>query len=326
MTTPSTILVTGATGMLGSHIVDKLAARGAQVIAVDIGDPRPGYAWTSDDERVRFVRADITDRRVIDSLVDEADVVVHVAGILAKAAGDPPTPLLQVNIVGTHQIMERAAASAKKVVFASSGAIYGPNRPAVDGAPAPSFDESDSSTELGLYAVSKKVNEMHAEAFAREHGLPWVAIRCSLMFGARWKMGLTTRWLGSFWDQLEAGRTPTCDADPNGGHDWLNVEDAAECFVRAATQDVSDVAINAATGRATRLEDALRGFLRAYGAAETIEWTGPAQPIGVFSSARYYASERAGELLGFRPDPDVSAGMTSFVNWRRSLTPLEGRA
>jgi UDP-glucose 4-epimerase len=319
MTTPSKILVTGATGMLGSHIVDKLAARGAHVTAVDVGGREPGFTWTAGDDRVRFERADITDRSVMDDLVDDADVVVHVAGILAKAAGDPPEPLLRVNIVGTHQIMEQAAKTHTKVVFASSGAIYGPNRPAVGGRPAASFDEADSSTELGLYAVSKKVNEMHAEAFARELELPWVAIRCSLMFGARWKMGLTTRWLGSFWDQLEAGESPTCDADPDGGHDWLHVEDAAECFARAATQDVANVTINAATGQATRLEDALRAFLGAYGADDKIEWTGQKQPTGQFSSARYYSSVRSGDLLGFRPDTDISVGMTSFVNWRRAL-------
>lgn len=318
MTTPSKILVTGATGMLGSHIVDKLSGGGSQVTAVDIGTPETGFAWKASD-RVRFVHADITDRSVMDDMVDDADVVVHVAGILAKAEGDAPGPLLNVNIVGTHQIMEQAAKSGTKVVFASSGAIYGPNRPAVGGSPAPAFDETDSSTELGLYAVSKKVNEMHAEAFARELDLPWVAIRCSLMFGARWKMGLTTRWLGLFWDQLEAGQDPTCDADPDGGHDWLHVEDAAECFARAATQDVRNSVINAATGRATRLEDALRAFLTAYGVGDSITWTGAKQPTGQFSSARYYSSERSGELLGFRPDTDISVGMKSFVDWRRAL-------
>lgn len=318
MAIPSKILVTGATGMLGSHIVDKLATRGVHVTAVDLSEPEEGFAWTAPDDHVRFVRADITDHAVMDGLVDDADVVVHVAGVLAKAEGDPPAPLLNVNIVGTHQIMEQAAKSGTKVVFASSGAIYGPNRPAVNGEPAVSFDESDSSTDLGLYAVSKKVNEMHAQAFSRELELPWVAIRCSLMFGARWKMGLTTRWVGTFWDQLQAGTTPTCDADPDGGHDWLHVEDAAECFARAATQDVRDTVLNAATGSATRLEDALQSFLRAYGAAETIEWTGPRQPTGQFSSARYYSSERSGELLGFRPSADISLGMKSFVTWRRA--------
>lgn len=319
MTTPSTILVTGATGMLGSHIVDRLVARGVQVIAVDLGDRVPGYDWHDAGEQVRFVQADITDRATMDPLVDEADVVVHVAGILAKAAGDPPTPLLRVNIVGTHQLMERAAKDGKKIVFASSGSTYGPNRPAIDGVPADPFVESDSSTELGLYAVSKKVNEMHAEAFARELGLPYVAIRCSLMFGARWKMGLTTRWLGSFWDQLKVGEVPTCDADPDGGHDWLQVADSAEVFVRAATQEVPNTVINAATGAATRLEDALRAFLRAYGASEEIRWTGEKRPTGRFSSARYYSSERSGRLLGFRPSTDVSIGMDSFVQWRREF-------
>ena len=324
MTTPSTVLVTGATGMLGSHIVDGLVRSGAQVVAVDLGRPEPGYAWESPEQRVRYVPGDVTDRELMDELIAQTDAVVHVAAVLSKAQGDPPGPIFRVNVAGTHGIFESAARHGRKVVFASSGSVYGPNRPAIDGAPAPAFVEEDPSHQLGFYALSKQINELHAEAFGRIEGLRWVAMRCGAMFGSRLRMGLTTRWLLSISDDVDAGRVPQVDADPDGGLDWITVEDAGECFVRAVTQEVPDGPINVSTGTATRLEDACLALLRALGAPETIEWTGPRQPSGRFSSARYYSSEKSGRLLGFRPSADISVGMESFVNWRRAQKARKG--
>ncbi|GAA5146082.1 SDR family oxidoreductase [Microbacterium pseudoresistens] len=312
-------LVTGATGMLGSHIVDGLVGSGVEVIATDLAPPEKGYAWEAPASAVTYAPGDIRDKDLIGDLVARADVVVHVAAVLSKAQGDPPGPIMEVNIAATHALFEAAARTGTKVVFASSGSVYGPNRDAVDGTPAPAFVEDDPSYDLGFYALSKHVNELHAEAFGRLEGLSWVALRCSAMFGSRLRMGLTTRWLLSVLDDVEAGRTPRVDGDPNGGLDWIHVADAAECFVRAVTRDVPNGPINVSTGVATRLEDACRAVLAAAGYPQDIEWTGAHRPDGRFSSARYYSSERAGEVLGFRPATDVSIGMDAFVAWRNAM-------
>lgn len=324
MAGPTTVLVTGATGMLGSHIVDRLCARGAHVLALDKAPPEDGYAYDAPAGQVSGVAGDLTDPAVLTPLVDQADGVVHVAAVLSKAAGDPPGPLMAVNVAGTHTLFEAAARSGTKVVFASSGSVYGPNRPAVDGAAPPPFAETDPSHDLGFYALSKHVNELYADAFARTAGLPWVAMRLGALFGSRLRMGLTTRFLLSVLDDVDAGRTPKVDGDPDSGLDWVHVEDAAECFVRALYTEVGDTAINVSTGRASRLEDVVLALLDVYGAPRDIAWTGPAKPTGGFSSARYYDSERAGRLLGFRPGQDVGVGLRSYVDWRRGLRPGVG--
>lgn len=316
---PKTVLVTGATGMLGSHIVDRLVQRGADVVALDLAAPEPGYAWESGEDRVTSLRGDITDRAVVQDAVDRVDAIVHVAAVLAKAEGDPPGPLMAVNVVGTHSLFEAAAAAGKKVVFASSGSVYGPNRTAIDGEPAPAFVETDPPHDLGFYALSKQVNELYADAFARVQGLRWAAMRCGAMFGPRLRMGLTTRHLLSVLDDIDAGRVPQVNGDPDSGLDWVNVEDAAEVIARAVTTDIPNGPINVSTGRATRLEDVLRTLLRVVGADETIEWVGDRKPTGVFTSARYYNNDRSAQLLGFRPSADLEVGLRSFAEWRNGV-------
>lgn len=318
-TAPRKVLVTGATGMLGSHIVDRLVQRGSAVVALDLAAPEPGYAWESGDDTVTSIQGDITDRALVDSAVGSVDAIVHVAAVLAKAEGDPPGPLMKVNVEGTHALFEAAAASGKKIVFASSGSIYGPNRAAVDGVPAPAFVESDPSYDLGFYALSKYVNELYADAFGRVQGMRWAAMRCGAMFGSRLRMGLTTRHLLSVLDDLDAGRVPQVNGDPDSGLDWVNVEDAAEVIARAVSADIPNVPINVSTGKATRLEDVLRTLLRVVGADETIDWVGDRKPSGVFTSARYYNNDRSHELLGFRPSTDLEVGLRTFVDWRNGM-------
>jgi UDP-glucose 4-epimerase len=314
-----TVLVTGANGMLGSHIVDRLVGRGAHVLALDMAPPQPHYSNTSPAESVTSIVGDITDPATIVPLIERTDAVVHVAAVLSKAEGDPPGPLMAVNVAGTHTIFQAAAAAGKKVVFASSGSIYGPNRRAVDGAAPAPFVESDPPHDLGFYALSKHVNELYADAFARTSGLEWVAMRLGAMYGSRLRQGLTTRFLLSVPADLEAGRVPVVDGDPNSGLDWVHVEDAAECIVRALNADVSNTTINVSTGLPARLEDIVLSLLRTMGAPTDIQWTGAAQPNGRFSSARYYDSTKSGELLGFRPSQDTSVGMRAYVDWRASL-------
>lgn len=321
--TLSTVLVTGATGMLGSHIVDRLVDRGIAVIAVDRAAPEPGYAWRAVDEgrqidAVETVVADITDSARMRTLIERADAIVHVAAVLSKAAGDAPGPIMTVNVAATHALFEAAAAGRKKVVFASSGSVYGPNRPAVEGAPPRAFVEADPSPDLGFYALSKHINELHAAAFGRSAGLDWVALRLGTLLGSRLRMGLTSRFLLSVLDDADIGRPPRVDGDPDSGLDWVHVEDAAECFVRAVAGDVTGMAINAATGVPSRLEVVLQQLLSLYDAPTEIDWTGPRQPTGGFSSARYYRSDLAAEVLGFRPSGELTVGLKSFIQWRRA--------
>ncbi|GAB3064428.1 NAD-dependent epimerase/dehydratase family protein [Sediminivirga luteola] len=310
------ILVTGAAGMLGSHIVDRLAAEGHRVIAVDRRPPDPGYSYRS-DARVEPVVGDVTDVGALSELIHRADAVVHVAAILAHADGDSPAPLMAVNVAATHAIFEECARRSVRVVYASSGSVYGASRPAVNGRPPAPFVEADAPGDLGFYGLSKHVNELYADVFAREQGLRAVGLRLGTLFGARLRMGLTSRFLLSVLADAEEGRIPEVSEDPDHGREWVHVADAAECFVRALRLEGPAGAINVGTGHPQRLEDVLMTLLRLAGAPEEIRWS-TGSPRGGFSAARSYDPALARRVLGFAPDPDPTAGLRSFLAWHRS--------
>jgi UDP-glucose 4-epimerase len=301
--------------MLGSHIVDRLAAEGAQVVATDVNEPVGGYGWTASG--VDFRRADITTDE-ISALVSEADHVVHVAAMLPSPGIDRRRALFDVNVAATHRLFEAAAERGANVVLASSGSVYGASRPVHRGRPEPAFDEGDVSDDLDFYGMSKRVDELYAATFGRESGMRWNALRCGVLYGPRLRMGLSTRFLLSVLDEADSGRVPRVDGDPDAGLDWVAVEAAAECFAAAAWGNAPSGALNVSTGVATRLEDVLRTLLQVAGADVEIEWTAVA-PTGGYSGARYYEPGRTREALGVALEADLEEGLRRFVEWRRSV-------
>lgn len=313
MSSPRRVLVTGATGMLGSHIVDRLAVEGVEIIATDLVDPIRGYAWETPG--VDFRRRDIADDGVVD-LVAEADCVIHVAAVLPSPDGDRARALFDVNVGATHRLFEAASVHGAKVVFASSGSVYGASRSLSNGSPARPFSESDAVNELDFYGLSKRVDELYAGAFGRANGMEWNALRCGVLYGPRLRQGLSTRFLLSVMDDLDSGRPLMVDGDPDAGLDWVDVHTAAECFVRAALDAVPSGALNVGTGTATRLEDVLRMLLSIAEADDRIAWTG-SMPTGGFSGARYYDATTTRRVLGVDLKSDLRTGLASFLSWYR---------
>lgn len=313
------ILVTGASGMLGSHVVDRLADAGCGVVATDLEPPVHGYGWEA--EGVDFHQGDITTSDLA-ALVDDVDSVVHVAAMLQAADFDRERVLFDVNVVAAHRLFAAAARQGKKVVFASSGGVYGASRPVDDGRPGAPFRESDLGRDLDFYALSKRTDELYAEAFGRRFDMPWNALRCGVLYGPRLRMGVSTRFLLSVLDDLDAGRTPVVDGDPDAGLDWIGVEAAAECFAAAVLGDITDGPLNIATGVALRLEDVLTTLVTVAGSDTEIRWAGKT-PTGGFSGTRYYDPSLARTVLGVPLESELTAGLERFVAWRRAVREKE---
>jgi nucleoside-diphosphate-sugar epimerase len=311
------VLVTGANGMLGSHIVDRLCAEDIHVVAIDRVPPEHGYMSAAPQEKVTYDEVDILDRAAMRRHVAEADAIVHVAGRLWRAEGDDPDDMLATNLVATHNLLQDACEfGAGRVVFASSGSIYGDSRFSANGEAVP-FQESDPAAGRSFYALSKHVSELYAEAFTASYGLSYTALRIGVMYGPRLRMGLTSRFLLSALDDVDRGDVPSVDGNPNSALDWVSVVDAAECAVHALHAGPVNSPLNISTGRATRLEDMLTTLLRLYGADSAITWTMPAEART--PHARFYDVSRTRRMLGFAPSADLEPGLKAFIDWRREF-------
>lgn len=182
------VLVTGGAGFIGSHLVEALHARGDQVWALD--DLSTGSLANLDGlrdaGRFHFVEGTVMDPGLVHGLVDQVDVVYHLAAAVGvRFVLENPLRSLLTNIRGTENVLEAAHRSNnKKVILFSSSEVYG------KGTKVPFSEDQDrllGPTQVlrWSYATSKSVDEYLALAYFQERQLPTVVVRCFNTCGPR---------------------------------------------------------------------------------------------------------------------------------------------
>jgi UDP-glucose 4-epimerase len=182
-----TILVTGGAGFIGSHLCERLLARGERVLCLDdlstgrqenlhAARTQPGFA---------FVRGSVLDAELVEELVASADGVMHLAACVGvQLVLERPSATLATNVVGTRNVLAAAARSGARVLFASTSEVYGRSEalPFAEEAPllAGATDEPRWS-----YACSKAMGEALAFAHGREHGVAPLVVRFFNVVGPR---------------------------------------------------------------------------------------------------------------------------------------------
>lgn len=182
-----TYLVTGAAGFIGSHLVDTLLARGDHVVGLD--NLATGRLSNLDDagrhSNFRFVHGSVLDELIVDELVHETDVVVHLAAAVGvKLIVDHPLRSFTTNIRGSEIVIEAAHRYRRTILVASTSEIYGKN-PA-----APLAEDADrvlggTTVARWAYSTAKAVDEFLALAYHRERGLPSIVVRLFNTVGPR---------------------------------------------------------------------------------------------------------------------------------------------
>ena len=164
--------MTGASGFVGSHLTNRLAELGNEIVAVDARPPR--YALQNE---VSFIQADITDPESLNLIEGEFDVVVNLSSLFKYSASRDL--LLRVNVFGAENLMKRIERlGVEKVVHASSGAIYGfvPRNEQ----PIPETREPKPSND---YELSKWLQEKLVQRYCEELGLKSVVLRPAAIYG-----------------------------------------------------------------------------------------------------------------------------------------------
>jgi UDP-glucose 4-epimerase len=181
------ILVTGGAGFIGSHLCERLLARGDAVRCLD--DLSTGRSENLRAARrapdFEFVRGSVLDEGLVERLTADVDGVVHLAArVGVRLVLEEPSATLETNVVGTRNVLAAAARRRARVLLASSSEVYGKND-------APPFDEeapllSGATDEpRWSYACSKAMGEALAFAHAREQGLEVVVVRFFNVVGPR---------------------------------------------------------------------------------------------------------------------------------------------
>lgn len=243
-------LVTGGAGFIGSHIAEALVKRGARVTILD--DLSTGKMQNIEPfrDKVDFVQGDIRDFTLLREITHGVDVIFHEAAVasVTKSVQDPVTTDA-INVGGTVSVLTAAKENGvKKVVFASSAAIYGDE---------PTLPKREDMTPrpLSPYAFHKLAGEYYLNLFHQLYGLKGVALRYFNVFGPRQDPSSEYSGVISiFMDRFKKGLEYTIYGDGKQSRDFVYVEDVVRANLAALEKDFDGVpVINVACNRANDL-------------------------------------------------------------------------
>jgi UDP-glucuronate 4-epimerase len=316
-----TILVTGAAGFIGSHLVDKLLTRNYQVIAVDdfndFYNPlrkRENVKTHLENSAYQLYEGDVRDLQFLKTIFsgNRIDAVVH----LAARAGVRPSleqPVLyqEVNIAGTQNIFECCRNfQVKKCVFASSSSVYGIN------AKVPFAEDDPIFHPISPYAATKAAGELLAHVYSHLYDVQILCLRFFTVYGPRQRPDLA---IHKFTRLMDEGKAIPVFGDGMSCRDYTYIDDIiAGVLAALAYEKTCYEVINLGNSDTVSLNKLIAVLESALGKAAQIKRL-PEQPGDV---PRTFADiAKARELLNFRPSTSIEAGIGKFVEWYRGRVP-----
>jgi UDP-glucose 4-epimerase len=305
------VLVIGGAGFVGSHLVDQLTDEPVGQIVVLDNYARGALTNLEDalrDERVSVSQGSITDLDLLAGLMEGTDYVFHLAALWLWECVHDPRSAIQVNAVGTFNVLEAAQkAGVKKVVYSSSASVYG------DAVSTPMTEDHPFNNRT-MYGATKVAGEQFCRAIYEQHGLDYVGLRYMNLYGPRMDYkGAYVSVIMKVLDKIAAGEPPVIFGDGSQAYDFIHVADGARANVLALKSDATDVCLNVGTGVKTTIRELVDELLAITGSEVEPEYRPEEQS---FVTHRVGSTELAEQLTGFRAGIDYREGLRSVVEWR----------
>lgn len=300
-------LITGGAGFIGSHLAERLASLGVEVVVLD--DLRTGSEGRLSGLPVRLVRGCVTDPAMVASLAEGADAIFHLASLVSVPESLAlPAESVRVNVGGTLNVLEAARrAEVGRVVFASSAAVYGeaasPQRE--DALPAP----------LSPYGVTKLDGEHYFEIWRHTYGVSTVSLRFFNVFGPRQQTsGPYGSAVPTFIRRALAGEDLEIHGDGGQTRDFVHISEAVDAYLLAAARPDMHGVLNVGSGRGTSVLELAERIRAEVGSASRIVH-GPARAGDIRHSV---ADVERIAGFGYRSRTSLEDGLADTVAWFRS--------
>lgn len=309
-------LVTGGAGFIGSNLVEKVVSQGDEVVVVDdlsMGKLKNIVKYLGNN--VKFYRKSITDFSFMQDLLqrENFDYIV-LLGAVASVADSVARPLethkinMEANL-NVLEIIRRKKLSIKKLLFASSAAVYGN----VSELPK---KENSSIDPLSPYAIDKFASERYTINYGKLYGLPTVATRFFNVYGP--KQNPTSPYSGVLsiiHNCLQNDKKFTVFGDGTQTRDFIFVDDVVKAILLLLqNKNALFEVYNLATGHQTTLNADIEAFERAVGKKLEVQYL-PARPGDIKDS---YADISKLASLGFKPEYSIKRGLLKYINEEES--------
>jgi UDP-N-acetylglucosamine 4-epimerase len=311
------ILVTGGAGFIGSNLAEYLLNKpGVELVRVfdnlATGSLKNIQQFES-NPKFEFVQGDIRDFETCLDACDGIDLISHQAalGSVPRSINDPLTTN-DVNISGTLNIFTAAKEKEiKRVVYAASSSTYGdhPGLPKV---------EDKIGNPLSPYAVTKFVNELYANVYARTYGTEFIGLRYFNVFGPKQNPdGPYAAVIPLFIRAILNNEPPVMNGDGEHSRDFTfvgNAVHANDCALFANDPAAVNQVYNIAAGERTSLNQ-LFEILKEIGGSDLAPKYGPERKGDVKHSLADIS--KAKNLLGYNPSVNVKQGLKTTFEWYR---------
>ena len=249
------ILITGGAGFIGSHLADALLAAGQRVRVLDNLSTGKRSNLPLDNPHLELLIGDVADAQVVAHAVAGCKAVAHLAAVASvQASVDDPVSTHQSNFVGTLNVCEAMRAhGVKRVLYASSAAVYGNNGEGV------AIDEDTPLAPLTPYAVDKLASENYLDFYRRAHDLQPAVFRFFNIFGPRQDPSSPYSGVISIFTQrAERGEPISVFGDGEQTRDFFYVADLVQLLQQALLNPLIEVGpVNVGLNRATSLNQLL---------------------------------------------------------------------
>jgi UDP-glucose 4-epimerase len=308
------LVVIGGAGLIGSHTVDRLLREDVREVVIYDNFMRGRHENLADalkDPRVSIydVGGDILQTDILESALDGADGVFHLAALWLLQCHEYPASAFDVNVRGTFNVMSACVQQGvKRLVYSSSASVYG------DAVEEPMTEDHPFNNQ-NFYGATKICGEAMLRAFHHRYELDFVGLRYMNVYGPRQDYkGAYIAVIMKMLDAIDRGDSPTILGDGSEAFDFVAVEDCALANVRAMQADASDEFYNVGTGKRTSLKELAEMLIELTECQREIGYA--PRSAATLVRNRIGSPVKATSDLGFAAEVDLREGLKRLIDWR----------
>ncbi|MCK5059895.1 MAG: GDP-mannose 4,6-dehydratase [Candidatus Pacebacteria bacterium] len=302
------ILITGGGGFQGSHLAEHFINKGHSVSILTTHSEFSSDNLADILDKINVIWGSITDRETIDKSVRGQDVVFHLAGhVNVDESLQDPCIFLQVNVLGTFNILEAVRKYKNKLISASTCEVYGDGHTLKDGE---LLDETAEFKPNSPYAASKAAADRLSYAYFRSYGVDVTIARPFNVFGEKQNAGLFGALIPILVARGLRGENLTVFGTGESTRDYSHVSDIVQAYdLVLNTKGLEGKAINFASGKDTKIKD-IANYIAEKLNVKVIH--GPARPGEV---SRFPADISFAKSFGYTPQTSIWKGIDRYIEW-----------